>query len=88
MRCAIDFYKVPQKFPYGQFLWRDKGAVALLVLNFRLPALCFSIILTGFPFLVLLSFLIRIILGNCETSSKSFEPDLQEVDVDNKSFKT
>ncbi len=28
------------------------------------------------------------VLGNCETSSKSFEPDLQEVDVDNKSFKT
>jgi hypothetical protein len=28
------------------------------------------------------------LLGNCETSSKSFEPDLQEVDVDNKSFKT
>ena len=29
-----------------------------------------------------------VLLGNCETSSKSFEPDLQEVDVDNKSFKT
>ncbi len=29
-----------------------------------------------------------LLLGNCETSSKSFEPDLQEVDVDNKSFKT
>ena len=27
-------------------------------------------------------------IGNCETSSKSFEPDLQEVDVDNESFKT
>ncbi|MCI8315210.1 MAG: hypothetical protein HFH74_09305 [Lachnospiraceae bacterium] len=31
---------------------------------------------------------IETVIGNCETSSKSFEPDLQEVDVDNKSFKT